>query len=202
MKKLLALLAVFCMLSGAVPVHADQYQEAKAIGLCDFQTVRVPEPEGEVDPDSVYFTQEFTFVPEEDGTYRFLVSFEEDQSEPYDYFMDVVCPDGYWELPNGCEFDAVAGETYELCFQYPNHDGRYPAFTFYVEEGAAPEIVHTEPVAEPSEAPAAVTETEDSGTSLLDMKTLLMCAGAAAAVIGAVVLLIAERKKNMNPDPL
>ena len=324
MKKLLALLAVFCMLSGAVPVHADQYQEAKAIGLCDFQTVRFPEPEGEVDPNSVYFTQEFTFVPEEDGsylfvaadmdepydftldvvgltgcfplkygcafegvagetytlrfqypsydgrnpeftlyiieefnhnyrdtlalgetktftipqpeqeieegwtyfnlslfftpeedgTYRFLVSFEEDKSEPYDYYMAVTCPDGYWELENGCQFDAQAGETYELFFQYPNHDGRYPEFTFYVEEGAAPvvpgpvvtepatETVHTEPIAEPSEAPATVTETEDAGTSMPDMKTLLMCAGAAAAVIGAVVLLIAERKKNMNPDPL
>lgn len=203
MKKLLALLFALCMMTVClVTVHADQYQEAKAIGLCDFQTVRIPEPEGEVDPDSVYFTQEFTFVPEEDGTYRFLVSFEEDQSEPYDYFMDVVCPDGYWELPNGCEFDAVAGETYELCFQYPNHDGRYPEFTFYVEEGAAPEIVHTEPIAEPSEAPAAVTETEEAEDPLPDMKTLLIYAGAAVAVIGAVVLLIAERKKNMNPDTL
>lgn len=324
MKKLLALLAVFCILTGAVPVHAEQPQKPKSIGLYDFQTVRIPEPEGEVDPDAVYFTQEFTFAPEadgsylfvaadmdepydftmdvddhtgcflmegscafvgwagevytlrfqypkydgrnpeftlyvieeynynyrdtlalgetkaftipqpereieegctyfnlslfftpeEDGTYRFLVSFEEDESDPYGYHMAVTCPDGYWELENGCQFDAQAGETYELFFQYPNHDGRYPEFTFYVEEGAAPvvpgpvvtepatEIVHTEPAAEPSEAPAAVTETEEAEDPLPDMKTLLMCAGAAAAVIAAVVLLIAERKKNMNPDPL
>ena len=324
MKKLFALLAVFCMLAGAVTVHADELQKPKLIGLYDFQTVRIPEPEGEVDPDAVYFTQEFTFAPEADGsylflaadmdedydytmdmsdtsgyfplkggcaftgwagetytlrfrypsydgrnpeftlyvieeynfnyrdtlalgetktftipqpereiedgwtyfnlslfftpeetgTYRFLVSFEEDKSEPYDYDMAVTCPDGYWELANGCQFDAQAGETYELFFQYPTHDGRYPEFTFYVEEGAAPvvpapvvteplpEAAQTEPIAEPSEDPAAVPDTEEAEDPLPDMKTILLCAGAAAVIIVAAVLLIAERKKNMNPDSL
>ena len=324
MKKLFALLAVFCMLAGAVTVHADQPLKPKTIGLYDFQTVQIPEPEGEIDPDAVYFTQEFTFAPEadgsylflaadmdepyeftmdvedntgcfpleggcafpgwagetytlrfqypsydgrnpeftlyvieeynynyrdtltlgetktftipqpereieegwtyfnlslfftpeEDGTYRFLASFEEDKSEPYDYDMAVTCPDGYRELENGCEFTALAGETYELFFQYPTHDGRYPEFAFHVEEGAAPavpepvvtepvpETVQTEPIAEPSEAPEAVPDTEEAEDPLPDMKTLLIYAGAAVAVIVAVVLLIAERKKNLNPDSL
>lgn len=324
MKKLFALLAVFCMLAGAVTVHADQPLKPKTIGLYDFQTVQIPEPEGEIDPDAVYFTQEFTFAPEADGsylflaadmdepyeftmdvedntgcfpleggcafpgwagetytlrfrypsydgrkpeftlyvieeynhnyrdtltlgetktftipqpereieegwtyfnlslfftpeesgTYRFLADYVQDGSDPYKIYMGVTCPTGYWELVNGCQFDAQAGETYELFFQYPTHDGRYPEFAFHVEEGAAPavpepvvtepvpEAAQTEPIAESTEAPEAVTETEEAEDPLPDMKTLLIYAGAAAVIIVAAVLLIAERKKNLNPDLL
>ncbi len=272
MKKLWIFLVVFCMLAGSVTVHADHDPNEELIGLQDFKTVRIPEPEGEVDPDAVYFTKDFAFAPEEsgsylfvattmdeeydytmdvvghtgafplkggcafeafsgevytlrfqypsydgrtpeftlfmmeeynhnlrdtialgetktftipqpegeiaeswtyfnlylfftpeqNGTYRFLVSYEEDESEPYDIFMDVVCPTGYWELENGCQFDAVAGETYELCFQYPTHDGRYPEFTFYVdseETVTVPGTVDEEQVPE-TEAVEQITVTE------------------------------------------
>ena len=79
----------------------------------------------------------------------------------------------FWELENGCEFDAVAGQTYDLCFQYPIHDGRYPTFTFYV--GAADADV--------------VPKTGDAGFYLPAVAAMLSAALAA--------LLIAERKKNV-----
>ena len=325
MKKMWILLVVLCMLAGSVTVHADHDPNEELIGLQDFKTVRIPEPEGEVDPDAVYFTKDFAFAPEEsgsylfvaatmdeeydytmevvghtgafplkggcafeafsgevytlrfqypsydgrnpeftlfiieeynynprdtialgetktitipqpegeiaeswtyynltffftpekDGTYRFLVSYEEDESDPYDIY---IAPAGeYWEIENGCQFDAQAGETYELFFQYPQHDGRYPEFTFCVEEGAAlvvpeitPETEAVEVIPE-TEAPETipeteetvpVTEPEDDAPSLPDMKTILICAGAAVVVGVLVVLLIAERKKNMNPESL
>ena len=207
MKKLFALLAVFCMLAGAVTVHADELQKPKLIGLYDFQTVRIPEPEGEVDPDAVYFTQEFTFAPEQDGTYRFLVSYEEDESEPYNISMDVAGP--YQQLKNGCEFEAVAGETYELCFQYPIHDGRYPEFTFWVDTADGTYVPETEPVAE-TEAPETVAETEAPETEPtveeipvgIDGKTILYCVAAVLLVGAAIALMILERKKNTSSDSL
>ena len=82
----------------------------------------------------------------------------------------------YRELENGCEFDAIAGETYELRFQYPNHDGRYPEFTFYLGSESAERIPND--------------------------NILLYCAAGALLVCCMTALLIAERKKNMNPDPL
>ena len=135
MKKLWILLVVFCMLAGSITVHAENHHQNDTISCGETKVITIPKPKGEIDGDYVYFTQEFTFAAAEDGTYRFLVSYEEDESEPYVFSMDVFCPDGYQELENGCEFEGKAGETYELCFQYPIHDGRYPEFTFYLSAG-------------------------------------------------------------------
>ena len=184
MSKAVILLIVLCMAAGSVMVHAENFDVKDTIAFGQTRIVTIPKPEGEIDPAFIYFNQEFTFVPEEDGTYRFLVSYQEDEAKPYDIFMDVV--GAYRELENGCEFDAVAGQTYNLCFQYPIHDGRYPTFTFYV--GAADADV--------------VPKTGEAVGSLPDMNTILLCAGGAAMVCALVVLLIAEKKKNMNPDPL
>ena len=133
MKKFLLFLLIFCMLSGAVSVSAENYHLTESISLGETKIIPIPKPNGEVDEGWVYFTQEFIFVPEEDGTYRFLVAYEDDSKKPYDFSMGVA--GAYRELENGCEFDAIAGETYELCFQYPIHDGRYPEFTFYLSAG-------------------------------------------------------------------
>ena len=133
MRKFWIFLVILCLVTGSMTVSAENFDVRDTIAFGETKIVTIPKPEGEIDPGIVYFTQAFTFVPEEDGTYRFLVSYQEDETNPYDIYMDVV--GAYWELENGCEFDAVAGQTYNLCFQYPIHDGRYPTFTFYV--GAA-----------------------------------------------------------------
>ena len=112
------------------------------IALNETKTVRVPEPTGAVDPGLVYFSQIFWFTPEESGRYRFLVDYVDDKSNPYNFSMDVA--GAYWELENGCLFEAEAGETYELCFQYPNHDGRYPEFNFTVRNAMNPITVIVE----------------------------------------------------------
>ena len=174
MKKIWIFLVIFCMMAGSLRISAENYWLEDSISSGDTRVIAIPQPEGEIDPGMVYFTQEFTFVPEQDGTYRFLVSYEEDESEPYNIFMDVAGP--YQQLKNGCEFEAVAGETYELCFQYPNHDGRYPEFTFYLGSESAERIPND--------------------------NILLYCAAGALLVCCLTALLIAERKKNMDPDPL
>lgn len=171
MRKAVILLIVLCMAAGSVMVHAENFDVKDTIAFGQTRIVTIPKPEGEIDPGFVYFNQEFTFVPEEDGTYRFLVSYQEDEAKPYDIFMDVA--GAYRELENGCEFDAVAGQTYDLCFQYPIHDGRYPTFTFYV--GAADADV--------------VPKTGEAGFLLPAVAAMLSAALAA--------LLIAERKKNV-----
>ena len=171
MRKAVILLIVLCMAAGSVIVHAENFDVRDTIAFGQTRIVTIPKPEGEIDPGFVYFNQEFTFVPEEDGTYRFLVSYQEDEAKPYDIYMGVG--GAFWELENGCEFDAVAGQTYDLCFQYPIHDGRYPTFTFYV--GAADADV--------------VPKTGDVGFYLPAVAAMLSAALA--------VLLIAERKKNV-----
>ena len=171
MKKAVILLIVLCMAAGSVMVHAENFDVKDTIACGQTRIVTIPKPEGEIDPGFVYFNQEFTFVPEEDGTYRFLVSYQEDEDTPYDIYMGVG--GAYRELENGCEFDAMAGETYDLCFQYPIHDGRYPTFTFYV--GAADADV--------------VPKTGEAGFLLPAVAAMLSAALAA--------LLIAERKKNV-----
>ena len=112
------------------------------IALNETKTVRIPEPLSAVDPGEVYFSQIFWFTPEESGTYCFLADYVEDESDPYYFTMDIA--DAYWELENGCMFDANAGETYELSFQYPVHDGRYPEFTFTVRNAVNPVTVTVE----------------------------------------------------------
>ena len=176
MRKFWIFLVILCLVTGSMTVSAENFDVRDTIAFGQTKIVTIPKPEGEIDPAFIYFNQEFTFVPEEDGTYRFLVSYQEDKDQPYDIYMDVV--GAYWELENGCEFDAVAGQTYNLCFQYPTHDGRYPTFTFYV--GAADADV--------------VPKTGEAGFLLPAVAAMLSAALAA--------LLIAERKKNMNPDPL
>jgi hypothetical protein len=131
MRKFWIFLVILCLVTGSMTVSAENFDVKDTIAFGETKIVTIPKPEGEIDPAFIYFNQEFTFVPEEDGTYRFLVSYQEDETNPYDIYMDVV--GAYWELENGCEFDAVAGQTYYLCFQYPTHDGRYPEITFSLE---------------------------------------------------------------------
>ena len=133
MRKFWIFLVILCLVTGSMTVSAENFDVRDTIAFGETKIVTIPKPEGEIDPGVVYFTQAFTFVPEEDGTYRFLISYQEDGEKPYDIFMDVAGE--YRALENGCEFEAAAGETCELCFQYPTHDGRYPTFIFYV--GAA-----------------------------------------------------------------
>jgi hypothetical protein len=184
MRKFWIFLVILCLVTGSMTASAENFDVRDTIAFGETKIVTIPKPEGEIDPGFVYFTQAFTFVPEEDGIYRFLISYREDGEKPYDIYMDVS--GAYRELENGCEFDAIAGESYELCFQYPIHDGRYPEFTFYVG----------------SEEAVVVPEINDDGASLSGIEIVLCGAAAALQVGGLVILLIAERKKNMNPDPL
>ena len=198
MKKLWIFLVIFCMMAGSLRISAENYWLEDSISSGDTRVIAIPQPEGEIDPGMVYFTQEFTFVPEQDGTYRFLVSYEEDESEPYNIFMDVAGP--YQQLKNGCEFEAVAGETYELCFQYPIHDGRYPEFTFWVDTEDGTYVPETEPVAE-TEAPETEPTVEEIPVGI-DGKTILYCVAAVLLVGAAIALMILERKKNTSSDSL
>ena len=157
MKKVLILLCILCVMAGSVTAYAENFEYHDTISLGETKTITIPQPDGEIDPSFVYFIHLFTFVPEEDGTYRFLVSYEDDATKPYDIFMDVVPfgytddgskvyldDNGYRELKNGCEFDATGGIYYELNFQYPIHDGRYPEFTFYVGTSDVEEVPKTD----------------------------------------------------------
>ena len=127
MKKILIFLMIVCLM-GCVGVSAQNIARTEKIALGETKTITIPAPEGEIDEGTVYFQQEFLFTPEESGTYRMLMSYEDDVASPYDVSLDVPGP--YLKLDNGIEFEANAGETYRLCFQYPTHDGRYPEITF------------------------------------------------------------------------
>ena len=140
MKKLMILLVIICMM-GCIAASAENIHQVQNIGLGETAVITVPEPDGDVDPGTVYFTQEFSFTPEESGTYRFLMSYEEDEQKPYNVFLDV--PGAYMEIENGIEFEATAGENYLLCFQYPDYDGRFPEITFYLTVPGAEEIPKT-----------------------------------------------------------
>ena len=106
----------------------------------------------------------------------------------------------YQQLKNGCEFEAVAGETYVLCFQYPIHDGRYPEFTFWVDTEDGAYVPETEPVAE-TKAPETEPTVEEAPVGI-DGKTILYCVAAALLVGAAIALMILERKKNTSSDSL
>lgn len=129
MKRIILLFVMVCMM-GCLSVSAQNISRAEDIALGETKVITVPAPEGEVDEGTVYFQQEFLFTPEENGRYCFLMSYEEDTQNPYEVSLDV--PGTYWEVDHGIEFEATAGETYQLCFQYPNHDGRYPQITFFL----------------------------------------------------------------------
>ena len=94
MKKVLIFLCILCVMAGSVTAYAENFEYHDTISLGETKTITIPQPDGEIDPSFVYFIHLFTFVPEEDGTYRFLVSYEDDATKPYDIFMDVV-PFGY-----------------------------------------------------------------------------------------------------------
>lgn len=141
MKKLIPLALILCLMLCSMSVHAENISRVEDISLYDTKVITVPQPEGEIDEGWVYFNQEFAFTPEEDGTYRMLMRYEEDAGQPYELTLDV--PGSYRELENGIEFDAVAGEKYLLCFQYPTHDGRYPEITFYLGTAEAEDIPKT-----------------------------------------------------------
>ena len=196
MRKFWIFLVILCLVTGSMTVSAENFDVRDTITPGETKIVTIPKPEGEIDPGVVYFTQAFTFVPEEDGTYRFLISYQEDEEKPYDIFMDVAGE--YRALENGCEFDAIAGETYELFFQYPIHDGRYPEFTFYVGSEEAVVVPETEPAEQitVTEAPEQIPETDDTGASLSGIEIVLCGAAAVLLVGGLVILLIAERKRN------
>jgi hypothetical protein len=138
MKKLLIFLILACMVLSGISASAENISQTEDIILGEAKVITIPKPDGEIDEGWVYFNQEFTFIPEESGTYRLLMHYEEDEANPYDVHLDV--PGSYLELENGIEFDAVAGESYQLCFQYPNHDGRYPRITFYLGTADTQEI--------------------------------------------------------------
>lgn len=141
MKRIVIVLMLLCLMMGTMSVSAENISRVENISLGQTKVVTVPQPEDEIDPNWVYFTQEFTFVPEQSGTYRFLVIYQEDEQNPYEFSVDVPGP--YLELENGIEFDAIAGETYQLSFQYPTHDSRYPEFTFYLETSEVEVIPQT-----------------------------------------------------------
>lgn len=128
MKKLVIVLSLF-VLMGCINVSAQNPRWTDTISLGETKVITVPAPEGEIDEGTVYFQQEYLFTPEESGTYRMLMHYDEEET-PYDVFLDVGGP--YRQLDNGIEFDAEAGQTYSLCFQYPNHDGRYPEIAFFL----------------------------------------------------------------------
>ena len=105
----------------------------------------------------------------------------------------------------------MSGETYEMLFQYPIHDGRYPEFTFWVDTGDGtyvPVIPETEPAAEteaPETVPETIPETEPTAEETpvgIDGKTILYCVAAVLLVAAAIALVILERKKNTSSDSL
>ena len=171
MRKFWIFLVILCLVTGSMTVSAENFDVRDTIAFGETKIVTIPKPNGEVDEGWVYFTQEFTFVPEQDGTYRFMIRYEEDEANPYEIFMDVAGE--YREIPNGCEFEGKAGETYELSFQYPTHDGRYPEFTFFVSSDDVQEV----------------PQTGDPGLLLPALAFLLSGS--------ALVLLIPKRKKTI-----
>ena len=178
MRKFLIVLTLFCLILGAMHVSAANFEQEEAISYGESKVVTIPQPDGEVDEGYVYFTQLFVFTPEVSGTYRFLTDYEQDETTPYDIFMDVVpfryagdgskeylSDNGYLEVENGCESEAQAGVCCEVCFQYPTHDGRYPTFRFYLESDDVP-----------------IPETGDTGLAL--SAALLTATCAAAVMLG------------------
>ena len=104
MKKFLIWLLIACLI-GCVTVSAQNISRTEDIALGETKIITIPKPDGEVDEGTVYFQQEFLFIPEESGTYRMLMSYKEDEANPYDVFLDIPGP--YLQLDNGIEFEAI-----------------------------------------------------------------------------------------------
>ena len=118
-------------------VRGDHHYREDTIAYGETKVFSVPQPEGEVDPDLTYFTQDFVFVPEKSRTCRVLVSCEEDESNPYRFSLEECLPFER-SLYNGDEIEVIAGEPVHLRFQYPIHDGRYPEFTIRITHNREP----------------------------------------------------------------
>lgn len=157
MKKLWFLFLILLMILCATGVSARNISRTEEIGLGETKVISVPEPEGDISANWVYFEQIFLFTPEESGTYRLLMDYEEDQANPYN--ISLAGSGSYYALKNGIEFDALAGQTCELFFQYPNHDGRYPQIAFRLGTADLPDT----PRADKPVETTVPEETQDPG---------------------------------------
>lgn len=154
MRKLWFLFLILLMFLCVTGVSAENISRTEEIALGETKVITVPEPEGDVSANWVYFEQIFLFTPEETGTYRLLMHYEEDKDNPYN--VSLAGSGSYYTLNNGIEFDALAGQTYELFFQYPTHDGRYPKITFRLGTAQLQHIPQTDKPAETT--PPEVTQ--------------------------------------------
>ena len=62
MKKLWIFLVIFCMMAGSLRISAENYWLEDSISSGDTRVIAIPQPEGEIDPDAVYFTKDFAFI--------------------------------------------------------------------------------------------------------------------------------------------
>ena len=67
MRKFWIFLVILCLVTGSMTVSAENFDVRDTITPGETKIVTIPKPEGEIDPGVVYFTQAFTFVPEETG---------------------------------------------------------------------------------------------------------------------------------------
>ena len=88
MRKLIILFMIAALM-GCLSVSAQNPYRCDTIALGETKVITVPAPDGEIDEGTVYFQQEFTFTAEESGTYRMIMSYEDDPKNPYDVFLDV-----------------------------------------------------------------------------------------------------------------
>lgn len=112
-------------------VRGDHYYREDTISFNETKVFSVPQPEGEVDSELTYFTQDFVFVPEKSRVCRILFSYEEDESNPYRFSLKDYIPNKR-PLDDGYTIEVTAGEPIRLRFQYPIHDERYPEFTLRI----------------------------------------------------------------------
>ena len=144
MKKILALLVLLCVVMSSTSVSAN-HQHREYIDYGEVKVITIPEPDEHFKNNYVYYTHYFIFKPTVSGTYRFMISYEEDETKPYPIYMDMTSyikvngndryegNQGYREIENGLEFYGEVDRYYELMFQYMSYDKRNPQFTFYLE---------------------------------------------------------------------
>ena len=144
MKKLLALLVILCVMMSSISVSAN-HQHREYIEYGEVKVITIPEPDEHFKNNYVYYNHYFIFKPEVSGTYRFMISYEEDETKPYPIYMGMTSYIkvngndryegglGYREIENGLEFYGEVGRYYEIMFQYMSYDKRHPQFTFYLD---------------------------------------------------------------------